>query len=119
MRIVSLAALAALAVLPASVFAQSATPSAPSGPSTSAPATKPDITPEMKARFEKFRAACGTDLQTHCKDIARGSEQGRSELRQCIDTHKAKFSATCQSAIVERDAARDARKSAPTDKPKT
>ncbi len=40
-------------------------------------------------------------------------------MRQCVETNKAKFSAGCQAAIVERDAARDARKSAPGDKPKT
>lgn len=118
MRIASLAAVAALVILPVSVFAQSAAPTQPGAPSAPA-AAKPDITPEMKARFEKFRAACGADLQTHCATVARGPDAGRAEMRQCVETNKAKFSAGCQAAIVERDAARDARKSAPGDKPKT
>lgn len=119
MRLSTLAALPSLALLPSFAFAQSAP--APAAPPANAPAaTKPDVTPEMKARFEKFRAACGADLQTHCASVARGTDQTRGEMRQCIEANKAKFSAGCQAAITERDAARDTRKAGqPADKPKS
>ena len=125
MRIASIAALITLIALPGAAIAQS-TPPAATPPAATAPAApgastaRSEMTPEMKARAEKFRAACGADLQTHCASVSRGTDQARNDMRTCIDTHKVKFSATCQAAIVERDAARDARKAAqPTDKPKT
>jgi hypothetical protein len=128
MRRQSIATLVALIALPSIVLAQSAPQ--PAAPVAAAPAASQKggfaDNPEAKARFEKFRAACGADLQTHCAMVQRGSDQARSEMRQCIETHKAKFSATCQTALTERDAARDARKQtqgvtspAITEKPKT
>ncbi len=114
MRFAQLAALVVFAGLPHGVWAQSTVPASPS-----APAAKADATPEMKARFEKFRATCGADVQAHCASVPRGTDATRGEMRQCIDTHKAKFSAACQSAVAERDAARDAKKSAPLEKPKS
>lgn len=134
MRMTSLAALVALAALPGIAFAQTAAPAAstapvgansaaPVGANSTAPvgagpAAKSDMSqdPEAKARFEKFRAVCGADLDKHCGTVERGTEQARGQMRQCITTHKASFSASCQAAIVERDAAREARKQ---DKPKT
>ncbi len=56
--------------------------------------------PDARARLEKFRQVCGPDLQTHCPGIPR------EELRQCIETNKAKFTAPCQAAVTERDANR-------------
>jgi hypothetical protein len=121
MRIASLAALAALIVLPSTAFAQSTAPAAPAPaePATTVPSARPDIAPEVKARYEAFRAVCGADLQTHCANVARGTESARGEMRQCIATHKAKFSTACQAAVAERDAARDARKSAAAEKAKS
>ena len=127
MRIGSLAAVVALLALPVAAFAQTAAP-LPSTPAATAspPAAPPqrsDMSPEAKARMEKFRAACGADLKTHCATVQAKGEQGRGEMRSCIDANKVKFSATCQTAISDRDAARDARKQATpaggTDKPKS
>jgi hypothetical protein len=123
----------AMFVLPAIGFAQStaqpATPqtttSAPSAtqvPSTNGRGAR-EMSPEARARFEAFRAACGADLKVHCGDIQRDTDEGRAAMRQCVETHKAKFSVTCKTAIAERDAAREARKqnqAAPAaEKPKT
>lgn len=116
MRIASAAAIAALTALASVALAQTAPPSAPSAAApSSAPQRSQD--PEAKARFEKFRAACSADLATHCASVAKGE---RGEMRQCVETHKAKFSTGCQAAITERDANREARKqAAPSDKPKS
>ncbi len=123
MRALKLLALAAIVALPVVASAQTAAPAA--APSVAAPASKqtpgnPQEDPAARARMEKFRAACGADLQTHCGTIARGTEQSRTEMRQCIDTNTAKFSAACQAAVAERAADRAARKdAAPADvKPK-
>jgi hypothetical protein len=118
MRRHPIATLVALIALPSIAFAQSAAqPAAPTAAAPSASATPEAApsggrtdTPEAKARYEKFRTACGTDLQKHCATVQRGTEQARGEMRQCIETHKASFSATCQTALSERDAAREARK---------
>ena len=125
MRAVKLLTLAAILALPVAASAQTATPTPGAAPSVAASAKtqapgNPQEDPAARARIEKFRAACGTDLQTHCGTIARGTEQSRSEMRQCIDTNKSKFSAGCQTAITERAADRAARKdAAPADaKPK-
>jgi hypothetical protein len=128
MRAFTLALVAIIAV-PTAALAQTApAPSAP--PAAAAPAPQrqgmPD-NPEAKARFEKFRAACGADLKTFCATVERGTEQGRGEMRQCVEANKAKFSATCLNALAERDANREARKQgqaapvapASADKPKT
>jgi hypothetical protein len=122
---------AALFALPAFGFAQSPAPTAaplPSAPSviqlpsTSGSGSR-EMSPEARARFEAFRAACGADLKLHCGEVQRGSDEGRAAMRQCVETHKAKFAATCKAAITERDAAREARKqnqAAPAaEKPKT
>jgi hypothetical protein len=123
MRAFTLLALAAITALPMAAHAQTAAPAV--APSVAVPAASPTPggplqDPAARARFEKFRAACGTDLQTHCATVARGTEQGRTEMRQCIDANKVKFSAGCQTALKERDAERAARKeAAPADtKPK-
>lgn len=107
------AAITGLAIT--SALAQTATP--PAAPSAAAPAaTAPANSgagpqdPAAKARFEKFRAVCGADLQKHCGTVDRSSEAGRGQMRQCIETNKAKFSTDCQAAITERDANREARK---------
>lgn len=125
MRAVKLLAFAAIIALPVAAIAQTAAPAPAAVPSVAAPAGKqlpgaPQEDPAARARMEKFRAACGTDLQTHCGTVARGTEQSRGEMRQCIETHKAKFSAGCQTAVAERAADRAARKdAAPADvKPK-
>lgn len=49
--------------------------------------------------FQRVRESCASDLQTHCANLQR------DQMRQCMDTNKAKFSTTCQAAIAERDAA--------------
>lgn len=117
------AALTGLAVT--SAFAQTATQ--PTGSPAAAPAAVPATgagphDPAAKARFEKFRAVCGADIQKHCGSIDRTSDTGRGQMRQCVETNKAKFSADCQAAVAERDANREARKlTAPTnaEKPKS
>ncbi len=116
------AALAGLAVT--SAFAQTAPVPAPTA--SPAPAAAPSNAgphdPAAKARFEKFRSVCGADIQKHCGNVERGNDQARSQMRQCIETNKAKFSTDCQAAVAERDANREARKqTAPTnaDKPKS
>lgn len=132
MRIASIVALVALAGVPVAAIAQTAVPSASVPAASGAPPVatpqRSDMSPEAKARMEKFRAACGADLQTHCAAVqAKGeqakSDQGRGEMRTCIDANKVKFSMSCQAAITDRDAAREARKqTAPasgTDKPKS
>jgi hypothetical protein len=128
MRSSVFAATVMLAALTSGAVAQTANPTAPA---VTAPAAAPvaastpqrqDMSPEAKARYEKFRAACGADLQTHCAAIARGPDQSRGEMRQCIETNKTKFSASCQAAVAERDANREARKQAlpaATEKPKS
>lgn len=120
MRIVPIALLIAGITVPQAVFAQSTAPApATAPPSAAAPdRSGPPQDPEAKARWEKLQATCGADLKTHCGTIARGTEQSRSEMRQCIETHKAKFSNSCQSALAERDAARAARKQG-QEKPKS
>jgi hypothetical protein len=114
MRFALLAA-TALAILPTVTLAQTASQPAASaqpGHSTapSANAGGREMSPEARARFEAFRAACGADLKAHCGEIQRGTDEGRAAMRQCVETHKVKFSATCQTAITARDSAREARK---------
>lgn len=112
-------ALAQTATAPATPSAPAAAPAAPATP-VAQPSGPHD--PAAKARFERFRAICGADLQKHCGTIERGNDQARGQMRQCIDTNKAKFSADCQAAVAERDANREARKqTAPSnaDKPKS
>lgn len=103
------------ATSPAASTAPAATPApaaAQNGPSD----------PAAKARFEKFRSVCGADIQKHCGTVERGKDQARGQMRQCIETNKAKFSTDCQAAVAERDANREARKQtapANADKPKS
>lgn len=105
-------------------FAQTATPPAATtapAPAAAAPA-KSDAglqDPAVKARFEKFRAVCGADVQKHCGTVDRTTEAGRGQMRQCIETNKAKFSTDCQAAVAERDANRAANKQAAPEKPKS
>jgi hypothetical protein len=122
MRAVKLLTLVAMSVLAFAAHAQTAAPSpAAAGASQSAGHSteghgaegRGAEDPATKARWEKYRAACGADLQTHCATVARGTEQGRTEMRQCVEANKAKFSAGCQAAITERAAERAARKDAP------
>lgn len=119
------AAITGLAVT--SAFAQTAAQPAAS-PAAAPAATAPAPTsagphdPAAKARFEKFRAVCGADLQKHCGTVDRTSDAGRGQMRQCIETNKAKFSTECQAAVAERDANREARKLTPPangEKPKS
>lgn len=106
------AALTGLAIT--SAFAQTAAP--PAAPAaaapaaTSIPAAPGAQDPAAKARFEKFRAVCGADIQKACGNVDRTTDAGRGQMRQCIETNKAKFSADCQAAVAERDANREARK---------
>lgn len=64
---------------------------------------QPKATPSASSggggNFQRIREACASDLQTHCAGLQREA------MRQCMDANKAKFSATCQSAIAARDAA--------------
>jgi hypothetical protein len=124
MRLRSFATIVAALSLSTLAHAQTATQAQTVGQPAAAatvPANGPmSDNPEARARWEKFRAVCGKDLQTHCATVARGTEQARGEMRQCIETHKAKFAKDCQAAIAERDAAREARKQAPeASKPKS
>jgi hypothetical protein len=82
------AAALALAVLPLTALAQSATAPAP------------------EAR-EKFRAACGADVQKLCADV----ERGKGAIRSCLDTHEKELSSACKAARAERAAARAKEKS--------
>jgi hypothetical protein len=127
MRLILSAAVLTIGLVPTLVLAQA--PQAPGtpAPSAAAPASthgagRGPQSPEAQARMEAFRKICGVDLKTHCGDVQRGTEDGRSAFRQCIDTHKAKFSTACQAAIAERDVAREARKqqtTPATEKPKS
>lgn len=130
MRFQIFSALILAASMPIAAVAQTVQQPSPSAQQAAPVAAAPTASrgngpqdPETKARWEKFQAACGADLKTHCAGIERSAEKGRGEMRQCIETNKAKFSATCQSAVNEREAARAARKDAqqpaPTDKPKS
>jgi hypothetical protein len=118
MRALQFLAIAVITALPVAAFAQTTTQTAPQTAQQTAPIAQPSATPSAKpqedpaarARWEKFRAACGADLQTHCATVARGTEQSRGEMRQCIDTNKSKFSAGCITALKEREAERAARK---------
>jgi hypothetical protein len=118
MRALQYLAIAVITALPVAAFAQTAPQTTPQTAPAAAPITQPSATtsakpqedPAARARWEKFRAACGADLQLHCATVTRGTEQGRNEMRQCIDTNKAKFSAGCVTALKERDAERAARK---------
>lgn len=129
MRFKTFSALVLAVSLPIAAIAQTAqhpTQSAPqAAPAAAAPSSQRGNGPQdadAKARWEKFQAVCGTDLKTHCSGIERSAEKGRGEMRQCMEANKAKFSAACQSAVAEREAARAARKDAqpaPADKPKS
>jgi hypothetical protein len=122
MRISLSAVVFGLALMPVAVFAQTAAPAPTTAPAVTQQITKMPESPEAKARWEAFRAACGADLKTHCATVATGTEQSRTEMRQCIEANKTKFSASCQSAVAARDANREARKQAQPavgDKPKT
>ncbi len=113
MRLSSFATIVAISIIPSFAIAQTA---APAAPATSAAPSENRGGPqdaEARVRFEKFRAACGADLDKHCGTIQRDqTKESRNGLRQCIETHKAKFSTACQTAVTERDAAREARKQA-------
>jgi hypothetical protein len=113
MRIHMIAATLTLLGQPIAASAQTAPPAPPTAatPSAAAP-QRSEMSPEAKARMEKFRAACGADLQTRCATVAKGADGSRGEMRQCVEINKAKFSASCQAAIAERDANREARKQA-------
>ncbi len=50
-------------------------------------------------RFARIREVCGADLAVHCAGIER------SEMRTCMATNRAKFSAPCQAVIAEGDGA--------------
>ena len=126
MRKTAIAALGTLLAFShtASAQAPGPAPSAPGTPPAAAPATpsaNPDQAgprnPEARARWEKFQAVCGADLKSHCGAVSGQGDQRRTEMRSCVDTHKAKFSAGCQSAIAERDADRAARQDAKGAKP--
>lgn len=63
------------------------------------PAGTPSASGAGGGGFQRIREACASDLQTYCAGLQR------EQMRQCMDTNKAKFSAPCQSAIAERGAA--------------
>lgn len=116
------AALSGLTITAA--LAQTATP--PAAATTPAPAAAAPAKsgagpqdPAAKARFEKFRAVCGADIQKACGTVDRSTDAGRGQMRQCIETNKAKFSTDCQAAIAERDANRAASKQTQPEKPKS
>ena len=81
-----------LAAAPAS-WAQSATTPAPSA--------------EKAEAREKFRAACGADVQKFCANV----ERAKGAMRSCLDTHASDLSPACKAAREERAAARGKEKS--------
>jgi hypothetical protein len=83
MSLKTYAAALALAVLPFTALAQNAT------------------SPSPEAR-EKFRAACGADVQKFCADV----ERGKGAMRSCLETHEKELSAACKAARAERAAAK-------------
>jgi Cysteine rich repeat len=112
--------IAALVLVAGSSFAiaQTAAPAAPvttpAAPAIVAPtAAVPAAQPEAHHNnpvWVKFRAACKADIAKHCGDVEKVKGE-RGKMRACLDTHKADLSADCKSAIVERDAAAQAKKS--------
>lgn len=56
----------------------------------------------MAMRFARIREACTSDLATHCPGLERAA------ARTCMETNKAKFSASCQAAFEEPSGAKPA-----------
>ena len=56
---------------------------------------------------EKFRAACGADIQKFCSSA--GTEKGAA--RACLETNAAQLSDPCKAVRAERAAARSKEKS--------
>ena len=112
MKLISLAAV--LIAIPAIAFAQSPTaqPSA-AAPSTAAPAASAPATPgapvaatpadaakHEHAGREKFRAACGADIEKLCA----GVERAKGQVRACLETNKDKLGSTCNELLAARAA---------------
>ncbi len=117
-----LAATIIAVALPFAVHAQSASPEPPTAAAAPSAASAPRSNPAMDAVRAKFRAACGIDIAKHCKDVlpdgpttaATTPEQvkgRRSNLRACLASHSADLTLDCKTAITEREAAWQARKS--------
>ncbi|MEQ1710369.1 MAG: cysteine rich repeat-containing protein [Hyphomicrobium sp.] len=117
MKILSLAAF--LIAIPAIAFAQTPTaqPSttapaaaAPSGaaPAVAAPATSAapvavapaDAAKQEHAGREKFRAACGADIEKLCAGI----ERAKGQIRACLESNKDKLGSTCNEMLAARAA---------------
>lgn len=54
--------------------------------------------------------ACRADIQTHCKDVARGGGQ----IAQCLAAHRDKLTPACTQALQSAAAARQGSQPAPT-----
>lgn len=105
------AVLVALSI-PAIALAQSAPATAPTAPSATAAPAAPD------AERNKFRAACGTDIQKFCGDVTIDSStlpdqkrEQRGKMRACLTTHNADLSVDCKAAVTAREAEHAAKKS--------
>ncbi len=88
MNYATIGALLLLGAIPIAAVAQTAPPSAPSA--------------ERAEAREKFRAACGADVQKFCANI----ERAKGAMRGCLAEHEKDLSAGCKAAREERAAAR-------------
>lgn len=86
---------------PVASWAQSAAPSAAPSATEAAPSAE-----KAEAR-EKYRAACGADVQKFCANI----ERAKGAMRSCLETNEAALSPSCKAARAERAAARGKDKS--------
>lgn len=78
-------------------------PSAAPAAGAAAAATPPaSVAADPRARFERIRAVCSTDLQSHCA----GAE--RQEMRACMEANRTRFSPACQAVIAETAPRREA-----------
>lgn len=77
-------------------------PAAGQSASAGSAATEPaSALADPRARFERIRAVCSTDLQSHCA----GTE--RQEMRACMEANRTRFSPACQAVIAETASRRD------------
>lgn len=82
---------------------------------------KDELTPQCQERLaqgqervEKMRAACETEIETHCSEAG----QGGGRLMQCLNRHFADLSDGCKQAMPRRPRTQRAPGNAPMKAPK-
>lgn len=93
MKYAKIGALLLLGALPIAAIAQNAIQPAPSA--------------ERSEAREKYRAACGADIQKFCGNV----ERAKGAMRSCLTEHAKDLSPACKTAREERAAARGKDKS--------